>query len=101
MPGAHLPGSADVRRGQKAATFTKLMGVIAMLKDTDASEIPEILEPVLDEVIISAPVARPALTMVTGAPMGVPVVSPCAGRATGADVRPPQDPGDGAKPPPR
>ncbi|KRE43378.1 hypothetical protein ASG74_00550 [Knoellia sp. Soil729] len=94
-------GRQRFRCRRKAATFTELMGVLALPKDTDASDIPERLETVLDEVTISAPVARPALTMVTAAPMGAPVVSLCHRRATGADVRPPQDCEAGARPPSR
>lgn len=52
---AHNPaGAIALRDGlQQAFTFTKLVGVIAILKDKDATEMLEILEPVLDEVVVS------------------------------------------------
>ena len=52
---AHNPaGAVALRDGlQEAFTFTKLVGVIAILKDKDASSMLEILEPVLDEVIVT------------------------------------------------
>ncbi|KGN41424.1 dihydrofolate synthase [Knoellia aerolata DSM 18566] len=52
---AHNPaGAIALRDGlQEAFTFTKLVGVIAILKDKDASSMLEILEPVLDEVIVT------------------------------------------------
>ncbi|KGN39148.1 bifunctional folylpolyglutamate synthase/dihydrofolate synthase [Knoellia subterranea] len=52
---AHNPaGAVALRDGlNQAFTFTKLVGVIAILKDKDATEMLEILEPVLDEVVVS------------------------------------------------
>ncbi len=52
---AHNPAGATALRAglEEAFTFTKLVGVVAILKDKDASEMLEILEPVLDEVIIT------------------------------------------------
>ncbi|KGN34728.1 dihydrofolate synthase [Knoellia sinensis KCTC 19936] len=52
---AHNPaGAIALRDGlNQAFTFTKLVGVIAILKDKDATEMLEILEPVLDEVIVT------------------------------------------------
>jgi dihydrofolate synthase/folylpolyglutamate synthase len=52
---AHNPAGATALRDglQQAFTFTKLVGVVAILKDKDASEMLEILEPVLDEVIVT------------------------------------------------
>ena len=52
---AHNPAGATALRDglQEAFTFTKLVGVVAILKDKDASEMLEILEPVLDEVIVT------------------------------------------------
>ncbi len=52
---AHNPAGARALRDglEEAFTFTKLVGVVAILKDKDATEILEILEPVLDEVVVS------------------------------------------------
>lgn len=52
---AHNPAGALALRDalNEAFTFTKLVGVIAILKDKDATEMLEILEPVLDEVVLS------------------------------------------------
>ena len=52
---AHNPAGARALRDglQEAFTFTKLIGVVAILKDKDATEMLEILEPVLDEVVVT------------------------------------------------
>ncbi|MFW5469821.1 bifunctional folylpolyglutamate synthase/dihydrofolate synthase [Knoellia sp. CPCC 206435] len=52
---AHNPaGAVALRDGlQEAFTFTRLVGVVAVLKDKDASSILEVLEPVLDEVVVT------------------------------------------------
>lgn len=52
---AHNPAGATVLAAavRDSFTFSRLIGVIAILKDKDASEMLEILEPVLDEVVIS------------------------------------------------
>jgi len=52
---AHNPAGARALRDglNEAFTFTRLVGVIAILKDKDATEMLEILEPVLDEVVVS------------------------------------------------
>ena len=52
---AHNPaGAIALRDGlEESFNFTKLVGVVAILKDKDATEMLEILEPVLDEVIIT------------------------------------------------
>lgn len=52
---AHNPaGAVALRDGlQQAFTFTRLVGVVAILKDKDATAILEILEPVLDEVVVT------------------------------------------------
>lgn len=52
---AHNPHGARALAAtlKDSFTFVKLVGVIAILKDKDATEILEALEPVLDEVVIS------------------------------------------------
>lgn len=52
---AHNPAGARALRDGlgEAFTFTRLVGVVAILKDKDATEMLEILEPVLDEVVVS------------------------------------------------
>ena len=52
---AHNPAGALVLREalRDSFTFSRLVGVIAILKDKDAAEMLEILEPVLDEVVIT------------------------------------------------
>ena len=52
---AHNPaGAVALRDGlQEAFTFTTLVGVVAVLKDKDASSMLEILEPVLDQVVVT------------------------------------------------
>ncbi len=52
---AHNPAGALVLRQALAESFTfaRLIGVIAVMKDKDAAEILEILEPALDEVVVT------------------------------------------------
>ncbi len=52
---AHNPAGARALRDalNDAFTFVKLVGVVAVMKDKDATEILEILEPALDEVVIT------------------------------------------------
>ncbi len=52
---AHNPAGALVLRDalRDSFTFSRLVGVIAILKDKDAADMLEILEPVLDEVVIT------------------------------------------------
>ena len=52
---AHNPaGALALRAGlEQAFTFTRLIGVVAVLKDKDAAQMLEILEPVLDEVVVT------------------------------------------------
>ncbi|MDT0215610.1 Mur ligase family protein [Rothia sp. ARF10] len=52
---AHNPAGARALRDglNEAFTFTRLIGVVAILKDKDATEMLEVLEPVLDEVVVS------------------------------------------------
>jgi dihydrofolate synthase/folylpolyglutamate synthase len=52
---AHNPAGAVALRQaiEQSFTFARLVGVIAILKDKDATEILEVLEPVLDHVVVS------------------------------------------------
>jgi dihydrofolate synthase/folylpolyglutamate synthase len=52
---AHNPAGAMALRDalQDSFNFAKIVGVIAILKDKDATEMLEILEPVLDHVVVS------------------------------------------------
>jgi dihydrofolate synthase/folylpolyglutamate synthase len=52
---AHNPsGAMALRRAvEESFNFTRLVGVVAILKDKNATEILEILEPVLDHVVVS------------------------------------------------
>ncbi len=52
---AHNPAGARALRDalNDAFTFVKLVGVVAVMKDKDATEILEILEPALDEVVVT------------------------------------------------
>ncbi|KRE62452.1 dihydrofolate synthase [Nostocoides sp. Soil756] len=52
---AHNPaGARALRTGiEEAFTFVKLVGVVAVMKDKDAAEMLETLEPVLDEVVVT------------------------------------------------
>ncbi|YAL84267.1 bifunctional folylpolyglutamate synthase/dihydrofolate synthase [Dermacoccaceae bacterium W4C1] len=60
---AHNPAGARALRAalNDSFTFTKLVGVIAVLADKDAEEILTALEPVLDEVVISRTTSPRAL----------------------------------------
>jgi dihydrofolate synthase / folylpolyglutamate synthase len=53
---AHNPAGALALRAalEDSFNFAKIVGVIAILEDKDASAMLEILEPVLDEIVISA-----------------------------------------------
>lgn len=52
---AHNPAGATALREaiRDEFTFARLVGVVAIMKDKDAAEMLEILEPVLDEVVVS------------------------------------------------
>ena len=52
---AHNPAGALALRDalEDSFTFARIIGVIAILKDKDATEMLEILEPVLDHVVVS------------------------------------------------
>jgi dihydrofolate synthase/folylpolyglutamate synthase len=52
---AHNPAGARVlsRAIAESFTFARLIGVVAVMKDKDATEILEELEPVLDEVVVT------------------------------------------------
>ena len=52
---AHNPAGARALRDalKDSFTFTRLVGVLAILKDKDALEMLETLEPVLDEVVVT------------------------------------------------
>ncbi|GAA4407873.1 folylpolyglutamate synthase/dihydrofolate synthase family protein [Fodinibacter luteus] len=52
---AHNPAGARVlaRAVTESFTFSRLVGVVAVMKDKDAAEILEALEPVLDEVVVT------------------------------------------------
>jgi dihydrofolate synthase/folylpolyglutamate synthase len=52
---AHNPAGAMALRDalEDSFTFARVIGVIAILKDKDATEMLEILEPVLDHVVVS------------------------------------------------
>jgi dihydrofolate synthase/folylpolyglutamate synthase len=52
---AHNPaGARALRTGiEEAFTFVKLVGVLAVMKDKDAAEMLQTLEPVLDEVVVT------------------------------------------------
>jgi dihydrofolate synthase/folylpolyglutamate synthase len=52
---AHNPAGAVALRQalEQSFNFARLVGVIAILKDKDATEILEVLEPVLDHVVVS------------------------------------------------
>jgi dihydrofolate synthase/folylpolyglutamate synthase len=52
---AHNPAGAVSLRDalNEAFTFTKVVGLVAILADKEAGEILEILEPVLDEVVVT------------------------------------------------
>jgi dihydrofolate synthase/folylpolyglutamate synthase len=52
---AHNPAGARALRDaiQDSFTFTRLVGVVAVMKDKDAAELLEALEPVLDEVVVT------------------------------------------------
>jgi dihydrofolate synthase/folylpolyglutamate synthase len=50
----NVAGAQALRRAlEDSFTFTRLVGVLAILKDKDATEMLEVLEPVLDHVVIS------------------------------------------------
>ncbi len=52
---AHNPAGARALRDamDEAFTFVRLVGVLAVMKDKDANEMLEILEPALDEVVVT------------------------------------------------
>ncbi len=52
---AHNPAGARALRDavSESFTFAHLVGVVAVMKDKDAAEILEVLEPVLDEVVVT------------------------------------------------
>jgi dihydrofolate synthase/folylpolyglutamate synthase len=52
---AHNPAGALALRDamRESFTFARLVGVLAVMKDKDAAELLEILEPVLDEVVVT------------------------------------------------
>jgi dihydrofolate synthase / folylpolyglutamate synthase len=52
---AHNPAGATALRDaiREEFTFARLVGVVAIMKDKDAAQMLEILEPVLDEVVVS------------------------------------------------
>ena len=52
---AHNPAGARALRDavQDSFTFARLVGVVAVMKDKDAAELLEALEPVLDEVVVT------------------------------------------------
>ena len=52
---AHNPAGARALRDavQDSFTFARLVGVVAVMKDKEAAEILEALEPVLDEVVVT------------------------------------------------
>src|SRR5690348_4125884 len=52
---AHNPAGAVALRQalEQSFNFARLVGVVAILKDKDATEILEVLEPVLDHVVVS------------------------------------------------
>ncbi|MBM6399030.1 bifunctional folylpolyglutamate synthase/dihydrofolate synthase [Phycicoccus sonneratiae] len=52
---AHNPAGARALRDalSEAFTFVRLVGVLAVMRDKDAAEMLELLEPVLDEVVVS------------------------------------------------
>ena len=52
---AHKPAGARALRDaiQDSFTFARLVGVVAVMKDKDAAELLEALEPVLDEVVVT------------------------------------------------
>src|SRR5699024_694199 len=61
VDGAHNPAgaSAIVEAVQEAFAFTRLVGVIGVMADKDAEGLLSVLEPLLDEVVITqAPTSR-------------------------------------------
>ena len=60
---AHNPSGALALRGalEQSFNFVRLVGVVAILKDKNATEILEILEPVLDHVVVSRTTSPRAL----------------------------------------
>ena len=52
---AHNPAGARALRDamRESFTFARLVGVVAVMKDKEAAEMLEILEPVLDEVVVT------------------------------------------------
>ncbi len=52
---AHNPAGARALRDaiEDSFTFARLVGVVAMMKDEEAAELLEALEPVLDEVVVT------------------------------------------------
>ncbi len=61
---AHNPHGARALAAalRESFTFGRLVGVLAVLRDKDATEILEVLEPVLDEVVVSRTTSPRALT---------------------------------------